>query len=506
MSEKPGAPKDALRQGGMPSPTGAGVPPPRLQRVDMTQGPIAGKLTRLAAPLIAGNILQTVYNLVDMFWVGQLGAESVAAVAIVFPTEWLLISVAMGVTIAGAALVSQWTGAGRRDLADFMAAQTTLLAAIISTLLAGVAYALRLPLLAFLGATGPLLQPTLEYVSVIFWAVPFTFLFMAYRSTLQGAGDTIRPMYLVTASNLLNMVLDPLLIFGLGPFPALGVAGAAWATLISRMIVAVIGIGWMFSGRLTVTLKVRNLIPHGPTIRQILRIGIPGGIDGAAMSFSAVALIAIVTRFGPVATAAYGIGVRVMSLVWTISGAVGQGTATGVGQNLGAKQPDRARRVAYTGALGTLALVGLAGVGAALFAPSIMAVFVDDPDVIAEGVRFLRISGWGFGFGGATMAIQGAFQGAGRTNYSMVLSILNRWLLRLPVAMLLAWSLRWGSMGIWWSFLISDVMGFLVGFAWLQRGQWQQQLTQEAKGEAAASARASASARPVVPAGVEERE
>jgi Na+-driven multidrug efflux pump len=126
--------------------------------------------------------------------------------------------------------------------------------------------------------------------------------------------------------------------------------------------------------------------------------------------------------------------------------------------------------------LGTFLVVGLAGVSAALLAPVIVGVFVSNPEAIAEGTRFLRISGWGFGFGGALMVIQGAFHGAGRTGYSMTLSVLNRWLLRMPIAILLAWSLNLGARGLWWSFLISDVTAFLIGTVWLQRGRWQQRL------------------------------
>lgn len=450
--------------------------PYRRTAIDMTQGALARKLLRLAGPLMTGSLLQTVYNLVDMFWVGRLGAAAVAAVAIVFPTQWLLISMGMGVTIAGAALVSQWTGAGDTDRANFSAAQTVTLAVVVSTLLALIAYLGRFLLLRLLGATGPLYQPTLDYVSIIFWSVPFTFIFLAYSSVMRGAGETMRPMYVTIGSIVLNMVLDPLMILGYGPFPAMGVAGAAWATLISRAVAAAVGLWLLLNGREAVVIRVRQLIPEWDTVRQLLRVGIPGGLDGAARSFSAVAMIAIVTRFGPVSTAAYGIGVRVMSLVWTISGGMGQAVATGVGQNLGADQPVRSKQVAWIGTGITFVLVGGAGLAAVLFAPGIVSIFVDEEAAIAAGAEFLRISGWGFGFAGALMVIQGAFQGAGRTGYAMILSVLNRWALRFPLALGLAYVAGMGAAGIWWAFLISDVVGFAVGAAWMQWGNWQQSL------------------------------
>ena len=451
----------------------------RRNAIDMTQGAIAPELLRLAAPLMMANILNTVYNLVDMFWVGRLGATAVAAVAIVFPTQWLLISMAMGFTIAGAALVSQWTGASDTEQANFAAAQTLTVSFIISMVLAFVAFLLRFQLLRLLGASGPLYQPTLEYVTIIFWTVPLTFIMIAYSSVMRGAGDTVRPMYVTIASVVLNMILDPLLILGVGPFPAMGVAGAAWATLVARLVAAVVGIYMLFNGREAVVIKVRQLWPDPDSVRQLARIGIPAGVDGAARSFSAVAMIAIVTRFGPVATAAYGIGVRVMSLVWTMSGGMGQAVATGVGQNLGADMPKRSTQSAWTGTAITLVLLGCAGLLAIVFAPFIIGIFVDEPDVIALGAQFLHISGWGFGFAGALMVIQGAFQGAGRTGYSMILSIINRWLLRFPLAIVLAFFAGMGATGIWWAFLISDIGGFTVGAVWMRWGNWQQRIINE---------------------------
>ncbi len=205
-------------------------------------------------------------------------------------------------------------------------------------------------------------------------------------------------------------------------------------------------------------------------------MGIPGGLDGAARSFSAVAMIAIVTRFGPVPTAAYGIGVRVMSLVWTVSSGMAQSVATGVGQNLGANQPPRSKQVAWLGTGITFVLIGAAGLLAIALAPGIVGIFVEDEEVISAGTQFLRISGWGFGCAGALMVIQGAFQGAGRTGYAMILSILNRWLLRFPLAIGLGVVMGMGAAGIWWAFLVSDVIGFVVGAAWMQWGNWQQSL------------------------------
>ncbi|MFS8542595.1 MAG: MATE family efflux transporter [Limnochordales bacterium] len=404
---------EAPDRGGGARPTGA--PGGRRGAIDFTQGPIPANLIRLAWPLVAGNLLQTVYNLVDMFWVGRLGATQVAAVSIVFPTDWLLVSIAMGITVAGAALVSQWTGARQPREADRVAAQTVSVAVLAALALACLAHWLRLPLLRLMGAEGEVFPDALAYMTVIIWTVPFTFLFFAFRSSLRGAGDTLRPMYLSVFSNVLNVVLDPILIFGWGPVPALGVAGAAWATLIARALAGLVGLGYLLSGQLAIRVRPGDLVPRWPIARELLRLGLPASLDGAARSFSAVAMVAIVARLGPVATAAYGIVNRVMSMVWTTSAAVGQAVATGVGQNLGAGRLGRSRRVAWTGVALDLLLLGAGGLASVALAPVIMQVFVNDADVVAQGTAFLRVVGWSFGFAGGVQVVQGAFQGAGRT-------------------------------------------------------------------------------------------
>ena len=446
----------------------------RRGTVDFTQGSISVNLVRLAWPLVAGNLLQTVYNLVDMFWVGRLGATEIAAVSIVFPTDWLLVSVGMGITVAGAAFVSQWTGAKRPREAERVAAQMISVAVLSAVLLSTVGHLVRLPLLRLMGATGEIFPDALAYMTVIIWSVPFTFLFFAFRSSLRGAGDTMRPMYLTVFSNLLNVVLDPVLIFGWGPAPAMGVAGAAWATLISRALAGLVGLGFLLSGKLALRIRPADLVPRWETARELLRLGLPASLDGAARSFSSVAMVAIVARLGAVATAAYGIVNRVMSMIWTTSAAVGQAVGTGVGQNLGAGQLARSRQVAWTGVALDLVFLGAGGLLSVALAPGIMRVFVHDAEVIEQGAAFLRVVGWSFGFAGGVQVVQGAFQGAGRTTASMILALLNHWVLRFPLAIALIWGLGWGPPGLWWSMFFSSTAGFAVAALWLWRGGWRQ--------------------------------
>lgn len=462
-------------------------------RVDMTTGAISPKLLRLAWPLVLGNLLQTVYNLADMFWVGRVSSDAVAAVSLMFPLSWLFVSTAMGITAATIALVSQYVGAGDDRTADRVVAQTILLTLAVSSVLAVLGYAARRPLLSLIGARGPVFVEALAYIEVIFLALPFTFLFFAFRASLQGAGDTKTAMWLVFVSAGLNVVLDPFFVLGWGPFPAMGTRGAAIATFLSRGLATFAGIAILLDGRFGVRLRIGDLAPDVALLKRLVGIGYPATFDGWARSFAAVAMAGFVARFGPAPTAAFGIGVRLMSVTWAVAGAVGQATATGVGQNLGAETPDRAVAVARTATAATM--VFIFAVAAVLFAfpAAAIRVFVADPAVIAEGVIFLRITALFWAPFAGVMVIQGAFRGAGNTREAMVLSILSRWIFRFPlvIGLAFAWTvtipgtnlaisgLGWGVEGIWLALVAGMVGSFVVAVGWFRIGTWTEGVIDE---------------------------
>jgi putative MATE family efflux protein len=460
----------------------------------MTTGAITPKLVQLAWPLVAGNLLQTVYNLADMFWVGKVSPEAVAAVSLMFPTSWLFVSTAMGVTAAAVALVSQHVGAGEERMAERVTAQTVVLALAVAVVLATVGYLGRVPLLDVIGAEDQVFVEALAYIEVIFLSLPFTFLFFAFRAVLRAAGDTKTAMWLVVASAGVNVVLDPFLILGWAGLPALGTQGAAIATLISRALAALAGLYVLLDGDWGIRLRLPDLRPDLGILRRLVDVGYPATFDGLLRSLAAVAMAALVARFGPIPTAAYGIGLRMMSVSWTVSGAVGQATATGVGQNLGADTPDRAAEVTWKATGGSMAI--LFGFGALLlaFPAAAMRVFIGDATVVAEGVTFLRIIGPFLAFFGGLMVVQGGFRGAGHTRAAMALSFLSRWILRIPLALLLAYQwtltlgpvtlagLAWGPTGLWWAWSIAAIASFVVGVLWFNVGGWREGVVEHGEG------------------------
>jgi putative MATE family efflux protein len=472
-------------------------------RIDMTTGAVTPKLFQLAWPLVLGNLLQTVYNVADLFWVGRVSEEAVAAVSLMFPLTFMFISTGLGISSATIALVSQHIGADEDRSADRVVGQTVLLATVCAIVLAAAGFAARRSILSLMGAEGQVFTEALAYVEVIFLSLPLTFLFFAFRSSLQGAGDTKTAMWLVAVSAGANIVIDPFFVLGWGPFPAWGTFGAAVATLLSRLLATGVGIYILIDGGWGVRLRPRDLLPTARNLRvqrRLLTVGYPAALDGWARSFAAVVMTSFVARFGVAAVAAFGIGVRLMSISWTVAGAIGQATSTGVGQNLGAGTPERAVEVTYKATAATMAILFVAGGIAWLFPAIAMRIFIPDirPEVIAEGVTFLKIVAFSWSFFGGLMVIQGAFRGAGNTGIAMVLSLTSRWLFRIPAALLLAFGtvtvtlggwrlgpltlpaytigytgLGWGVDGLWWAYAGAALASFLLAVGWFLRGTWQ---------------------------------
>lgn len=444
------------------------------RRVDLTQGPIAGKLISMAWPLFVGNILNTFYNLADMYWVSMVGNDAVAAVAITFPTVWLTFSLGMGVTIAGVAFVSQHTGAGRLDQAARVAGQVTLLACFVGALLGGAGIYFREAIVRAMGAQGPVFELASVYLLITSAGLPFKYLYFAYRAVSQGTGDGKTPRNLLVLTTMMNVILDPFFVLGWAGLPAMGVSGAAWATLISEAVGAAISLAYLASGRLAgVKVRLAHFRPDWQLIRRIVAVGVPGSLDMGSRGLSAVTVAAIVSRFGTVEAAAYGIVHRLMSVVWTSSGAMEQATTAGVGQNLGAGQPERAERLAWTGAGIMFAFLTAVATVLFFFPAPIVGIFGVSDEVIDTASRFLRLHVFSYGFWGALEVLQGGFRGAGQTLPSAVITFANRWGFLIPAALFFSYTLGYRGDGYWIALFVTNILFFVIGTVWFRLGHWK---------------------------------
>jgi putative MATE family efflux protein len=441
------------------------------EQLDLTSGGIGKPLFFLSLPIVVTNLLQTAYNLADTFWLGQYSTEALAAISFGFPMVFLLISLGMGLSVAGSVTVAQYVGAGREREAEYAASQTVSLSIVAALALGLVGYLGVEFLLGLLGAEGAVREGAAAYMEVISLGLVFMFGFFVFISLMRGYGDTVTPMLVMFGSVAVNVALDPFLIFGWGPFPELGIQGAAVATVIARAGALAVGLWLMFSGTRGVRIRLSQMRPDPGYAAKLLRIGVPASVEGTGRALSVNLMLVIVGTFPTTVVAAFGIGVRVFSVVFMPAIAVARGVETMTGQNLGADRPDRAAAAANFAARVMFVLLSGLGVVAWIWGEAVVGLFTPDPAVVEVGTAFLVYVAPTFGMLGIMRAYNGSLRGAGLTLVAAVISITTLGVVRLPVAWLGA---QWlGSDGIWLAFAISNTVGAALAFLWYRRGTWR---------------------------------
>ncbi|ELY61886.1 MATE family efflux transporter [Natronolimnohabitans innermongolicus] len=466
--------------------------------VDVTDGELLKPILFLAIPLVLTQLLQVAYNVADTFWVGRVGADAVAAISFAFPIIFLVISVGGGFTVAGTILIAQHKGAGNDEKVDHVVGQTMSFVLLVSIAASIVGYVFTPQLLTLVGAEAgsDVHAMAVAYTRTWFVGTVTVFAFFMFQALLRGWGDTRTPLYLMTISVVLNIVLDPFLILGfennpvfsvlglgalestlysLTGFTGLDVQGAAIATVFSRAVGAAVGIWLLFSGGLGITPSLSAFRLELETVREIVHLGIPAGIEQSTRALGLTVLTALVALAGSDAVAAFGVGSRVYAVFTMLSLGIAQATEVVVGQNLGAEQTTRARR----GVLLNAGIIG--GAFAAMsvvvyaFAPEIIDVFLageESQHVIDMGAEFLMIVGPTFAFLGVFQILMGAFRGSGSTRIAMAFSILSLWLLQIPVAYgLIEWA-GIGETGVWYAMAFSNVVSVVIAGFWFLRGTW----------------------------------
>jgi putative MATE family efflux protein len=427
----------------------------------------------LSLPIMASSAMQMAYNVADTFWLGRVGAEAVAALSISWPLIFLMISIAAGFSVAGTTLVAQYTGAGKPEEADHVASQVFVLLILLGVSLSLLGVVLAKNLMVLVGAPDAVLPLATSYTRIIFGGVVLMFGGFVFQAIISGHGDTVTPMKLMLVTVVLNLVLDPFLIFGIGPFPEMGIVGAAVATVLSRGVASAIGFYYLFSGSKGIMVRISDLRPRPNTISRIVRIGVPSAIEQSAMALGFTFMVAIVARFGTDALAAYGIGSRLISLLSMPAMGFGMAVSIMVGQSLGAGKEDRAEKIGWLSSGASLLLLTGGGALCYLSAGALVSVFItqNDQAVIGLGSQFIRIIAFGLGAFAARTVINGAFRGAGDTITAMAFSVLALWGIRLPLAAVLSVSI--GIEGVWISMLLSNLIGCAAALLWFRRGGWK---------------------------------
>jgi putative MATE family efflux protein len=445
----------------------------------LTDGPITGSLLRLAWPVMLSNLFQTLYNFVDRFWLARLGAVEIAALALSWPLIFLVLSIGSGVTIAGTALVAQYTGARRPEEANLAAGQVVGFTTLLALLLASAGFFVARPVLTLMGGESDLIAAAATYLRIIYAGIPLMFGTFVVTALLNGVGDTVTPMILMGVSVGLNLVLDPFLIFGWGPFPAWGIAGAAAATVFSRGLLALAGLLWLFSGHLGIHIRPRHLRLRWGLIRRIVSIGGLASIGQTGTALGFTIMNGALARIGTVVLSAFGIGNAFVSIVLMPAMGLGQATATMVGQNLGAERPDRASRSVWAGIGISSTILVIAAVFVLILRRHLIGFFLSDPEVLAVGDEMLFLLALTFPFMGIIQVIMGTYQGAGHTFYSMFFGLFRLWALRVPLVFVLGFAFHMGASGVWWAMLASNLATAGVSLGFFLTGNWKRRVIQE---------------------------
>ena len=453
--------------------------------INLTSGSLVKPLFYLSLPVIITNLLRTAYSLVDTFWVGRLSKEALAAITFSYPIVFLFIALGMGVAVAGSVLVAQHEGAGDRKDVEYAASQTIVFSLAVAVVLGVGGFFLIKPVLNLLGASPDVIPLATQYLRVVTLGLFALFGFSVFIALMRGFGETLTPMLVMLFSVVLNIFIDPFLIFGWFWFPKMGIQGAAIATVFCRGLGLVVGLWILFTGRKGLQIHLRDMKPDLKLFRKIFGIGVPASIEGTGRAVSVNALLSVVGGFATSVVAGYGIGIRVFSTVFLPALAVSRSVETMTGQNIGAKRYDRAERANYIAALGMFVSMTLLGVAVFFLSPYIVSIFTTSEEVISVGSEFLKYISLTFGFVGSARVFSGGFRGAGKTIVAAAIAVLTLGFIRYPSALMLSGNI--GRTGIWWAFIVSNIAGLFIAYTWFRQGTWKRRVIgkEAEKGEVA---------------------
>lgn len=440
---------------------------------DFTEGSLRRAIGLLAVPMILEMVMESLFAIVDVFWVAHLGADAIATVGLSESILMLVYCGAMGLSMAITAMVARRIGEKDPEGAAVATVQAIVIAGVAALTIAGIGIRFAPVFLSIMGASPEVIATGQHYAAVMLGSSVCIVLLFVNNGVFRGAGDAAIAMRVLWLSNIINLILDPCFIFGLGPFPKLGVTGAAVSTTVGRSIGVVFQMWVLFSGNGRIKLTPAKFRIHWDVLRRLFHVAMNGMFQYGVGQTSWMVLVRIVSTFGSVAVAGYTVAVRIIIFAilpsWGLSGAA----ATLVGQNLGANKPDRAERSVWLTGFYNVMFLGGVAVIFIVFAEPIIRVFTNDPDVVPFGVNCLRIVSYGnlaYAYG---MVMVQSFNGAGDTFTPTTINIFGYWLFQIPVAYLLAFRTTLGPKGVFAAIPIAETAIAIIGVTLFRRGRWK---------------------------------
>jgi putative MATE family efflux protein len=442
---------------------------------DFTTGDLNRAIILLAIPMVLEMVLESLFAVVDVFWVGRLGADAVATVGLTESLLSLIFAVGFGLGLSTTAMVARRIGEKDAPGAAVAGVQAIVIGGVTSLAIGLPCWFYAPWLLHIMGASPEIVATGSGYTRIALGGCGAVLLLFLNNAIFRGAGDAAVAMRLLWVSNIINLILDPCLIFGWGPFPKLGVTGAALATLIGRSIGVLYQFYRLLRGTERIHILATQVHVNLRVLLRLLRVSLTGILQFAIADVSWIGLVRIVSLFGSAALAGYTIAIRIVIFVILPSWGLSNAAATLVGQNLGAKQPERAEQSVWRTGLYNMLFLGLVGVFFIFFADPIIRLFTSDPAVVPLAVSCLRILSYGnIGYAYGMVMLQ-AFNGAGDTVTPTVVNFFGFWLLEIPLAYALAVPLKMQANGAYISIVIAEASIAAAGILLFRRGRWKRQ-------------------------------
>jgi putative MATE family efflux protein len=442
---------------------------------DYTTGSLNRSIFLLAIPMVMEMVLESLFAVVDVFWVGRLGADAVATVGLTESMLALVMSIGMGLALSTTAMVARRIGEKDPEDAAIAAVQAVGLGLAIS-LGIGIPTLIFAPkLLALMGASPAIVASGSGYARIALGGCGAIIMLFLNNAIFRGAGDAAIAMRLLWVSNIINLILDPCLIFGLGPFPHMGVTGAALATFTGRSIGVLYQFYRLMKGTERIHVLWRHVRLNLRVMARLLRVSLTGILQFAIAHASWIGVVRIISLFGATAVAGYTVSIRIVIFFILPSWGLSNAAATLVGQNLGAKRPDRAAQAVWRTGLYNMIFLGLIGVFFIVFATPVVKLFVDDPAVVriaATALRTLSCGNLGYAYG---MVMLQAFNGAGDTITPTIVNFFGFWVLELPLAWWLAVHTRLQSEGAFLAIVIAECCIAAASMVLFRQGRWARQ-------------------------------
>ncbi|GAB7086522.1 MATE family efflux transporter [Marinifilum fragile] len=440
---------------------------------DYTNGKIGKALFMLAIPMVLEMVFESVFAIADIFFVSQLGDDAVATVGITESITTIVYAIGFGLSMATTALVARRVGEKKFEKAAKVSAQAIVTGAIASVFIAIVGIFFSKDLLRLMGANSTIVNEMSGYASIILSSNMIIMLLFINNAIFRSAGDAALSMRVLIIANCLNIILDPLLTFGLGPIPAMGVEGAAIATSIGRGLAVIYQFVLLIKGRGKIHIKIEHFSLRWKTIKKLVQLSLGGIGQNIIATSSWIGLMRIMAEFGSAAIAGYTIAIRILIFILLPSWGLSNAAATLVGQNLGANQPERAEKSVWAAGRINVAFLGLIGIIFFLFPAYFIELFTDDQGIVVNGIQALKIISCGFIFYGMGMVLLNSINGAGDTQTPTLLNLISFWIVEIPVAYLLAIHFAWNQNGVFYAIIISEAILTLIALYWFKTGRWK---------------------------------